>query len=79
MISSNNPSSYAYCDRTGAGGASGSGNESNITMEPDSIKLKVGKSVLEMKADGTVNLNGKLITVDGSDHVQVSSERIDLN
>ncbi len=63
----------------GAGGASGSGNESNITMEPDSIKLKVGKSVLEMKADGTVNLNGKLITVDGSDHVQVSSERIDLN
>ena len=64
---------------SGGGAGGGGGDESNITMEPDSIKLKVGKSVLEMKADGTVNLNGKLITVKGSEHVQVSSERIDLN
>ena len=63
----------------GAGGAAGEGSTSNITMDERSITLKVGKSVLEMKADGTVNLNGKLITVDGSEHVQVNSERIDLN
>jgi len=62
-----------------AGGAAGEGSTSNITMDERSITLKVGKSVLEMKADGTVNLNGKLITVDGSEHVQVNSERIDLN
>ena len=64
---------------SGGGAGGGGGSESNITMEPNSITLKVGESVLEMKADGTVNLNGKLITVKGSEHVQVSSERIDLN
>ena len=60
-------------------GGAAQGSESSIAMQPDSITLKVGKSVLEMKSDGTVNLNGKLITLDGSEHVQVSSERIDLN
>lgn len=60
-------------------GSAAQGSESSIAMQPDSITLKVGKSVLEMKSDGTVNLNGKLITLDGSEHVQVSSERIDLN
>ncbi|GAB2809575.1 hypothetical protein GCM10027276_07900 [Comamonas piscis] len=48
-------------------------------MDGGSITLKVGKSALVMKADGSVNLNGQLIKVDGSEHVQVNSERIDLN
>ena len=45
----------------------------------DSITLKVGQSVLVMKKDGTVTLNGKNIDIVGSKHVQVDSERIDLN
>ena len=52
----------------------------NYTLEAgDSITLKVGKSVLVMKKDGTVTLNGKTIDIVGSKHVQVDSERIDLN
>ncbi|MCS4294558.1 type VI secretion system secreted protein VgrG [Comamonas sp. BIGb0152] len=62
-----------------AGGGGGEDSTSTITMDGGSITLKVGKSALVMKADGTVNLNGQLIKVDGAEHVQVNSERIDLN
>ncbi|MFN3437118.1 MAG: type VI secretion system Vgr family protein [Acidovorax sp.] len=60
-------------------GGGGGGNTSNITMEPDSITLQVGQSVMVMKADGTISLNGQEIDIVGSKHVGVGSERIDLN
>ncbi len=49
-------------------------------MDETSITLKVGKSVLEMKDDGTVSVNGKLIqiTADG-DNVVIQGEDIHLN
>ncbi|WP_418647835.1 type VI secretion system Vgr family protein [Thauera butanivorans] len=62
----------------GAAGEGGGGG-SNITMDAESITLKVGASTLVMKADGTVTINGKNIDVVGSEHVQVESSRIDLN
>lgn len=55
------------------------GGVSNITMDKDTITLKVGKSVLVMKADGTVQLNGKKLDLVGSEHIQLDSKRIDLN
>jgi hypothetical protein len=45
----------------------------------DTVTIRVGKSVLVMKKDGTVTLNGKNIDIVRSKHVQVDSERIDLN
>ena len=45
----------------------------------DSITLKVGESRLVMKADGTIVLSGKDITIEGSTHIQLDSKRIDLN
>ncbi|WP_158274970.1 hypothetical protein [Acidovorax sp. HMWF029] len=48
-------------------------------MEPDSITLQVGQSVMVMKADGSISVNGKEIDIVGSKHVGVESERIDLN
>ena len=45
----------------------------------DSITFTVGKSVLVMKKDGTITLNGKTIDVVGSDHIQLDGKRIDLN
>jgi type VI secretion system secreted protein VgrG len=44
-----------------------------------SITLRVGKSVLVMKKDGTVTLNGKNIDVVGDKHIGMESKRIDLN
>jgi type VI secretion system secreted protein VgrG len=39
------------------------GGNANLTMEPESITLKVGASSMVMKADGTIQLEGKDITV----------------
>jgi type VI secretion system secreted protein VgrG len=44
-----------------------------------SITLRVGKSLLVMKKDGTFTINGKDIDVVGTKHVGVESKRIDLN
>ena len=44
-----------------------------------SITLRVGKSLLVMKKDGTFTINGKEVDVVGSKHVGVESKRIDLN
>jgi type VI secretion system secreted protein VgrG len=45
----------------------------------ESITLKVGASTLVLKADGSITLNGKTIDITGSEHIQASSERIDMN
>ena len=45
----------------------------------ESITLEVGKSILVMKKDGSVTLNGKEIDVVGSQHIGLESKRIDLN
>ncbi len=44
-----------------------------------SITLRVGKSLLVMKKDGTFTINGINVDVVGSKHVGVESKRIDLN
>jgi type VI secretion system secreted protein VgrG len=41
--------------------------------------LTVGKSTFSMDKDGNIELSGVKITITGSDHVQVTSELIDLN
>ena len=61
------------------GGGGGGGSKSNITMDDKSITLQVGKSILVMKKDGSVTLNGKQIDVVGSQHIGLESKRIDLN
>ena len=45
----------------------------------ESITLEVGKSILVMKADGSIAVNGKEIDVVGSQHIGLESKRIDLN
>ena len=45
----------------------------------DSIELMCGKSVLVMKKDGSITINGKDIDVVGSKHIGLDSKRIDLN
>ena len=45
----------------------------------ESITLEVGKSIVVMKKDGTITLNGKEIDVVGSQHIGLESKRIDLN
>ncbi len=45
----------------------------------DSIEFVCGKSVLILKKDGTINLNGKDIDITGSSHIQLGAERIDIN
>ncbi|MDH5856108.1 type VI secretion system tip protein TssI/VgrG [Lampropedia aestuarii] len=62
-----------------APGGSGGGGGSSITMDDTSITLKVGASVLVMKADGSITVNGKQIDVVGEDHIGMESERIDVN
>ena len=61
------------------GGGGGGGSKSNITMDDKSITLQVGKSILVMKADGSIAVNGKEIDVVGSQHIGLESKRIDLN
>ena len=52
----------------------------NIVIDAgDSITLRVGKSLLVMKKDGTFTINGKDVDIVGSKHVGVESKRIDLN
>ncbi|AVS64772.1 type VI secretion system tip protein VgrG [Paracidovorax avenae] len=65
---------------TAPSGGSGGKGGSSLVMDETSITLKVGKSVLEMKDDGTVSVNGKLIqiTADG-DNVVIQGEDIHLN
>ncbi|GKT01974.1 type VI secretion system tip protein VgrG [Acidovorax sp. SUPP3434] len=63
-----------------SGGGGGAKKSSSLVMDESSITLKVGKSVLEMKDDGTVNLNGKLIQITAEgDNVVISGEDIHLN
>jgi type VI secretion system secreted protein VgrG len=45
----------------------------------DSIELICGASVLVMKKDGSITINGKDIDVVGSKHIGLDSKRIDLN
>ena len=45
----------------------------------ETIELVVGNSVLVMKKDGSVTVNGKDIDIVGSKHIQLDSKRIDLN
>ena len=45
----------------------------------DAIELVCGASVLVMKKDGSITINGKDIDVVGSKHVGIDSKRIDLN
>ncbi|MEA9585915.1 type VI secretion system tip protein TssI/VgrG [Xanthomonas sp. WHRI 10064A] len=63
-----------------SGGGGGAKKSSSLVMDESSITLKVGKSVLEMKDDGTVNLNGKLIQITAEgDNVVINGEDIHLN
>lgn len=48
-------------------------------MNTTSITLKVGKSILVMKEDGSITVNGNTIDVVGSTHIGMESDRIDLN
>ncbi len=50
-----------------------------VLQAGDSITLVVGASVLVMKKDGSITLNGKDIDIVGSKHVGIDSKRIDLN
>ena len=79
----------------GSGGGAGGSSQSSITMEPDSIKFNVGKSTMTMKADGTIQIDGKDISVlasnklledakegvqiTGGPSVAVNAKVIDLN
>ncbi len=63
----------------GDGGGGGGSAGSSITMDPKSITLKVGKSILVMKEDGSITVNGNTIDVVGSTHIGMESDRIDLN
>lgn len=45
----------------------------------ESITLSCGASKLELKKDGTVNLNGKTITVDGTDAVNTKTKEHKIN
>ena len=40
----------------------------------DQITLKTGKAVLVMKKDGTVTINGKDISIDGSGKIDVKAK-----
>jgi type VI secretion system secreted protein VgrG len=76
-------------------GGGGGGSKSNITMDDKSITLQVGKSKLTMKDDGTIQLDGKDISllasaklledagegvqIKGGPSVVVKAETIDLN
>ncbi|MCL2726151.1 MAG: type VI secretion system tip protein VgrG [Polyangiaceae bacterium] len=44
---------------------------SNVTMDPKSITLQVGKSKIVMQTDGTIAVNGEKITVAGTKQVDV--------
>ena len=63
----------------GGGGGGEAGSTSHIVMDGESITLKVGKSILVMKKDGTITVNGKEIDLVGSQHIGLESKRIDLN
>ena len=45
----------------------------------DELSITVGGASMVMKADGTIEIKGKKILINGSEHVDVDSERIDLN
>ena len=45
----------------------------------DELSITVGGASFVMKADGTVEIKGKKVLINGSEHVDVDSERIDLN
>jgi type VI secretion system secreted protein VgrG len=45
----------------------------------DAIELVCGASILVMKKDGSISINGKEIDVVGSKHIGIDSKRIDLN
>ena len=60
-------------------GEGGGGSKSNITMDSDSVTIKVGKSSIVLKADGTIKVKGLDVDLTGDTHVQVTSDRIDLN
>ncbi len=45
----------------------------------EAVEIVCGKSVLKMDKSGNVSINGKNFDFSASDHVQVSSELIDLN
>ena len=60
-------------------GGGGGGSKSNITMDDETITLQVGKSVMVMKADGSITMNGNEIDLVGDKHIGLESKRIDLN
>ena len=62
-----------------SGSGSGESKGSSLTMDAKSITWKVGKSIMVMKEDGSITVNGKLIDIVGSEHIGIESERIDLN
>ena len=72
------PASGPGCYGTGAPAAASSPG-SSIAMDGDTVTITVGAAAFVLKSDGTITLNGKNVTLTGDDHVQVVSERIDLN
>ena len=54
------------------------GKTQSITVG-ERYELKVGASSLILNADGTIILKGIKILVEGSDHVEVKSEKVDIN
>ncbi|MBO3275758.1 type VI secretion system Vgr family protein [Pseudomonas schmalbachii] len=57
----------------------GGGPTSNITMDGDSIALRVGKASLVLKSDGHILINGTRFDFEASGPVQISGKDIDLN
>ena len=62
-----------------SGDAGGGGNQSSITMDSDSVTIKVGLSVIVLKANGSITINGVEIDLVGTKHIGAESKRIDLN
>jgi type VI secretion system secreted protein VgrG len=45
----------------------------------EELTVVVGKSVLHMKRDGTIQLKGVKVLIEGTEHIQHASEMIDMN
>ena len=64
---------------SGGAGGGGGGNQSSITMDSDSVTIKAGLSVIVLKANGSITINGVEIDLVGTKHIGAESKRIDLN
>ena len=50
------------------------GNKANISMDGDSIIFTVGKSTIEMRADGSIRINGATFNLDTSKTIELTAK-----